>query len=108
MTWPRGLALSEVYWSPKSLRNWDNFIGRMELQFPRLDAGGMKYALSSYNVIYTPVRNKDGRAFSVKLSSEINGLDIYYTFDGTNPYPYYPKYTGEPINWPGGATQITS
>ncbi len=108
MTWPRGLALSEVYWSPKSLRNWDNFIERMELQFPRLDAGGIKYALSSYNVVYTPVRSKDGRAFSVKLSSEIKGLDIYYTFDGTNPDPYYPKYTGEPINFPVGATQITA
>jgi hexosaminidase len=108
MTWPRGLALAEVYWSPKSERNWDNFIIRMEAQFPRLDAGGIKYALSSYNVIYTPVRNKDGRAFSVKLSSEIKGLDIYYSFDGTNPDPYYPKYTGEPINFPVGATQITA
>ena len=82
MTWPRGLALSEVYWSPKSRRNWDDFIGRMEAQFPRLDEEGTKYALSAYNVIYTPVRGKDNRAFSVKLSTEIKGLDIYYTFDG--------------------------
>ncbi len=108
MTWPRGLALSEVYWSPKSSRNWDKFIAKMEAQFPRLDAGGIKYALSSYNVIYTPVRAKDGRGISVKISSEIKGLDIYYTFDGTNPDPYYPKYTGEPIIFPLGATQITA
>ncbi len=108
MTWPRGLALAEVYWSPKIERNWDHFIEKMEAQFPRLDAEGVKYALSSYNVIYTPVRNKDGRPFSVKLSSEIKGLDIYYSFDGTNPDPYYPKYNGEPINFPVGATQITA
>jgi hexosaminidase len=108
MTWPRGLALAEVYWSPKAERNWDNFIERMEAQFPRLDAEGVKYALSSYNVIYTPVKNKDGRPFSVKLSSEINGLEIYYSFDGTNPDIYYPKYSGEPINFPVGATQITA
>ena len=108
MIWPRGLALSEVYWSPKTSRNWDHFIERMEAQFPRMDAEGTKYALSAYNVIYTPVKNKDGRTFSVKLSSEINGLEIYYTFDGTNPDPYYPKYTGEPINFPAGATQITA
>jgi hexosaminidase len=108
MTWPRGLALAEVYWSPKANRNWDNFIERMEAQFPRLDAEGVKYALSAYNVIYTPIKNKDGRAFSIKLSTEIKGLDIYYTFDATNPDPYYPKYTGEPINFPVGATQITA
>ena len=108
MTWPRGLALSEVYWSPKASRNWEYFIEKMEAQFPRLDAGGIKYARSAYNVIYTPVRNKDGRTYSVKISSEIKGLDIFYTFDGTNPDPYYPKYTGEPISFPVGATQITA
>ena len=100
MTWPRGLALAEVYWSPKADRNWDHFIEKMEAQFPRLDAAGIKYARSAYNVIYTPVRNKDGRSYSVKISSEIKGLDIYYTFDGTNPDPWYPKYTGEPISFP--------
>jgi hexosaminidase len=108
MIWPRGLALSEVYWSPKARRNWDDFIVRMEAQFPRMDAAGIKYALSAYNVIYTPVKGKENRTFSVKLSTEIKGLDIYYTFDGTNPDPWYPKYTGELINFPVGATQITA
>ncbi len=108
MTWPRGLALAEVYWSPKADRNWDHFVQKMEAQFPRLDAEGTKYALSAYNVMYTPVRIKDSRSFSVKLSTEIKGLDIYYTFDGTNPDPYYPKYSGEPLNFPVGATQITA
>jgi hexosaminidase len=108
MTWPRAQALAEVYWSPKSSRNWDLFIEKMEAQFPRLDAAGIKYALSAYNVIFTPVRNKDSRAVSVKITTEIKGLDIYYTFDGTNPDPYYPKYTGEPVSFPLGATQITA
>ena len=44
---PRGLALAEVYWSPKASRNWDGFIVRMEAQFPRLDAEGIKYARSA-------------------------------------------------------------
>jgi hexosaminidase len=108
MVWPRGLALAEVYWSPRSSRNWDRFIEKMEAQFPRLDAAGIKYSLSAYNVIYTPVKTGDSRSFLLKLSSEIKGLDIYYTFDGTNPDPYYPKYTGEPISFPMGATQITA
>jgi len=105
MTWPRALALSEVYWSPKAERNWDDFIKRMEVQFERFDAADIKYARSAYNVIFTPVRNA-GRDFSVKLSTEIKGLDIYYTFDDTNPDKDYPKYNGEPIKFPFGATQL--
>lgn len=105
MTWPRALALSEVYWSPKSARNWDDFIKRMEVQFHRFDAAGIKYARSAYNVIFTPVRNA-GRDFSVKLSTEIKGLDIYYTFDNTDPDNFYPKYAGEPLVFPLGATQL--
>ena len=108
MIWPRGLALAEVYWSPKASRNWDRFIEKMEGQFPRMDAAGIKYARSAYNVIYTPVRGKDNRSYALKLSTEIKGLDIFYTFDGTNPDPYYPKYAGEPISFPVGATQITA
>ena len=108
MIWPRGLALAEVYWSPKNSRNWDRFIEKMEGQFPRLDAAGIKYARSAYNVIYTAVRTKDNRSYALKMSSEIKGLDIFYTFDGTNPDPYYPKYNGEPIIFPVGATQVTA
>lgn len=107
MVWPRGLALAEVYWSPKTSRNWDRFIEKMEAQFPRLDAAGVKYARSAYNVFYTPVRSGD-RSYSVKLTTEIKGLDIYYTFDGTNPDPLYPKYNGEPVSFPMGATQMTA
>ena len=95
MTWPRGLALAEVYWSPKADRNWDGFIQRMEAQFPRFDVEGIKYALSAYNVMYTPVRNKNSGTVSAKITSEIKGLDIYYSFDGSNPDPYYPNI---PVN----------
>ncbi len=108
MIWPRGLALAEVYWSPKASRNWDRFIEKMEAQFPRLDAAGIKYSRSAYNVIYTPVKTNDNRSYSLKISTEIKGLDIFYTFDGTNPDPYYPKYTGQPISFPMGATQLTA
>jgi hexosaminidase len=80
----------------------------MELQFPRLDAGEINMPECIQCHYNTPVRNKDGRTYSLKISSEIKGLDIYYTFDGTNPDPYYPKYTGEPISFPVGATQVTA
>lgn len=106
MTWPRSLALSEVYWSPKSKRNWDDFISRLEAQFPRLDAAGIKYARSAYNVIATPARDNNG-VLTLRLSTEIKGLDIYYTFDNSDPDPFYPRYSGQPLTFPKGAAQIT-
>ena len=105
MTWPRGLALAEVYWSPKSARNWDSFTDRMEFEFQRMDGAGIKYARSAYNVILTPKRTTD-RELVVSMSTEVKGLDIYYTFDNTNPDPYYPKYDGTPVKFPLGATQL--
>jgi hexosaminidase len=106
MTWPRGLALAEVYWSPKSARNWDDFVSRMETEFTRMDAADIKYARSAYNVIFTPKKGADRGEFTVGLSTEIKGLDIYYTFDLTNPDSHYPKYTGTPLKFPMGATQL--
>jgi hexosaminidase len=105
MTWPRGLALAEVYWSPKSARNWDSFITRMESEFHRMDVADIKYARSAYNVILTPKRGPD-QELLVSMSTEVNGLDIYYTFDNTNPDPHYPKYNGTPVKFPIGAAQL--
>jgi hexosaminidase len=105
MTWPRGLALAEVYWSQKSARNWDSFTGRMEFEFQRMDVAGIKYARSAYNVILTPKRTGD-HELVVSMSTEVKGLDIYYTFDNTNPDTYYPKYDGTPVKFPLGAAQL--
>ena len=107
MTWPRGLALAEVYWSPKSARNWDDFTQRMAFEFKRMDVDGIKYARSAYNAILTSKRVPGGGAdFVVSIASEISGVDIYYTFDQTNPDPTYPKYDGTPLRFPLGASQI--
>lgn len=106
MTWPRSLALAEVYWSPKSKRNWDSFINRMEAHYPRMDAAGIKYARSAYNAIATPARDNNG-VLTVRLSTEIKGLDIYYTFDNSDPDTFYPRYNGQPLTFPKGAAQIT-
>lgn len=105
MTWPRGLALSEVFWSQKSGRDWPDFIKRMEWQFRRLDAAQVKYARSAFDAIISAVRGSDD-SLQVKLETEIPGLDIYYTFDGTDPDNFYPKYGGAPLDIPTGASEI--
>jgi hexosaminidase len=105
MTWPRGLALAEVYWSPKSARNWDDFTKRVEAEFKRMDAAGIKYAHSAFDPLLVPKRLPGGE-LTVALTAEVSGLDIYYSFDQTNPDNTYPKYNGTPLKFPMGANQI--
>lgn len=105
MTWPRGLALAEVLWSPRSKRNWLEFVRRMENTFEHMDAAGVKYARSVYDPVISAVQNADS-SLQVKLTTEIPGLDIYYTFDGTDPDNFYPKYKGTLLDIPKDARQI--
>lgn len=44
MVFPRMSALAEVVWTPKELKNWDGFAGRMSKQFKRYDFIGLNYA----------------------------------------------------------------
>jgi hexosaminidase len=106
MTWPRSLALAEVYWSPKNQKDWNNFVDRMEAQFPRLDKSGTKYATSFNNAIVKPVKANNTDSLAVMLSSELEGTEIYYTFDGTDPDNHSPKYKGEPVIFWKGADEI--
>ncbi|HEY3244253.1 MAG TPA: beta-N-acetylhexosaminidase [Phycisphaerae bacterium] len=43
LAFPRLCALAEVTWSPKELRDWDDFSARMKTHYRRLDALGVKY-----------------------------------------------------------------
>src|SRR5262249_24079703 len=105
MTWPRALALSEVYWSPKAARSWDDFTRRMEEEVHYFDAASIKYARSAFNFIFILKRTPD-RDFTVDMTTEVHGLDIYYTFDNTNPDLYSNKYDGTPVRFPLGAAQL--
>lgn len=102
MTWPRSLALAEVYWSPAEKKNWDDFIRRMEAHFERLEAGRVNFSRSVYDVKIEPSKNAAGKVL-LKLFTEINDCEIYYTFDGTNPDNFLPKYSHQTIEIPRGA-----
>ncbi|MEO5650111.1 MAG: family 20 glycosylhydrolase [Ginsengibacter sp.] len=92
MVWPRAMAISEAVWSPKEKRNWDNFSGRVEKHFKRLDAAEIKYAPSVYDPIFNVSKASDN-LLQIELATEIKGLDIYYSFDNSFPDNFYPKYT---------------
>ncbi|RZK42241.1 MAG: beta-N-acetylhexosaminidase [Pedobacter sp.] len=92
MTWPRGFAIAESVWSPKEKKNWKNFFARTEQHFKRLDIAETKYAPSVYDPIFEVKRGAD-KQLQVTLSTEVEGLDMYYSFDHSFPDHFYPKYT---------------
>lgn len=105
MTWPRALALAEVFWSPKEKRNWESFVPRMEAQWCIFDFDHVNYAPSVYDPNIYPVKGESGE-LKVAFRSELKDLDIYYTFDFSFPDQYSQKYTGEPFSMPSGSTEI--
>lgn len=92
MIWPRAFAISESVWSPADKKNWTNFIDRTEQHFKRLDQAETKYSPAIYDPIINVRRSAD-RQLMVDLTPEIDGLDIYYSFDNSSPDRFYPKYT---------------
>lgn len=103
MTWPRGWALAEDYWSPDASKNWDNFIQRVEKQFERSDLEGVNYSTAIYDAIVN-VRKSNGK-MAITLASEVPGLHIYYTVDGAMPGIYSPEYT-KPFDLPDGPVTL--
>ena len=95
MIWPRSMAVAEDLWTPKEKKDWDNFAGRVEATFARLDVEQVKYSRSMFDAIITPKKEVSANdSVTVDLATEITGLDIYYSFDNSNPDNFYPKYSG--------------
>jgi hexosaminidase len=103
MTWPRAFAVAECLWSPKEKKNWNDFIHRVEEHFSRFNEAEIKYAPSMYDPIFDV--NKEGEQLKVEMSTEIDGLDIYYSFDNSFPDRFYPKYT-QPVPVPRDAVAM--
>ena len=79
MTWPRAFAISESLWSPKAVKNWNDFARRVEEHFARFDIAKIKYSPGIYDPVINPVTTPD-KQLRIELSIKIEGLDIYYTF----------------------------
>jgi hexosaminidase len=91
MTWPRGWALAEDFWSPNATKNWTGFIKRVENQFSRSEIEGINYSTAVYDAIIN-ISGKEG-SLKAELKTEIPGLDIYYSVDGSMPNQYSSKYS---------------
>ena len=104
MVWPRSFAIAEALWSPKEKRDWKNFVPRVENHFKRYDFAEKKYAPSIYDPIFTVGRDST-KPLTLTLTTEIDGLDIYYSFDNSFPDRFYPKANG-PIEVPKDASTM--
>jgi hexosaminidase len=86
MAYPRACAMAEVVWSPKNTRNWTDFSKRIQPHFARMDAAGLKFARSFYDVTASFAGSK------VTLKANDPMLEIRYTTDGKPPTMNSPKY----------------
>lgn len=103
MIWPRALAVSESVWSPKSVKDWKSFVARVENEFVRMDEADIRYSRSMFDPIVKTSR--EGGNIKLTLETEIEGVDIHYSYDGSFPDNYYPKYTG-PLIVPKDALEV--
>jgi len=91
--YPRVLAVAELGWSQPKLKNYDDFLGRLENQRARLDMHNINY--------FIPVPEHDGMpscdfiAFIDSASLALKAgepVKIVYTTDGSEPNAQSPVY----------------
>jgi len=103
MFWPRSFALAEVLWAPRQERNWTSFVSRTEVQLDRLANADINFSRSFYDAIIIPSKDEKGNLL-IRLDTEIEGLEIHYTFDNTYPDHHTPLYQkGEKLTIPKDA-----
>jgi hexosaminidase len=102
MTYPRAWALAEIYWSPVGTNKWEEFVPRLENEFMRAKIAGINFSRAVYDVLVTAEKNAE--TILISLETEMPGLDIYYTIDGTMPNTQSPKYSTPVLLPPGNIT----
>lgn len=96
MAYPRALALAEVLWSPKNVRDWNNFSSRLLNHFQFLDKLKVNYSKSIFDVTTQTISDTINNKIKVKIDKLISGGEIHYTLDGKEPSSKSSLYT-EPI-----------
>lgn len=87
MALPRLAALAEAVWSPKERRDWPDFAARIGGLLPRYEKAGLNFSRSAYNIAVRAESRLGGTRVALTLETEIPGLDIRYTTNGSDPGP---------------------
>lgn len=81
---PRLLAMSEVLWSYPTDRNYADFYGRVQQQYPNLEALGVKYGAETIAIrLKNSITEK--KEIEIELLAGTTDLDIYYNLNNTAP-----------------------
>ncbi|MFK8274903.1 family 20 glycosylhydrolase [Capnocytophaga cynodegmi] len=80
MIFPRLLALAEIVWTPQEMKNWNNFMNRVQKLLPRLELMNINYSKSMYQVS-SKIENQDNKVI-ITLHSELPEADIRYSLNG--------------------------
>jgi len=90
MAWPRGVAVSEMLWSPKSKRNFRSFIDRLTIHMDRLKAMGVNARPLDANLGLPTAEWKAGQ---VSNNYQVKDWDITSAFVGNGKYAVRFQYT---------------
>ncbi|NID16827.1 beta-N-acetylhexosaminidase [Luteibacter yeojuensis] len=99
---PRIAALAELGWSPPGARDWNGFLARLPAEMVRYRALGIGAADSAFAPTFGISRAADG-GMRVVLANQVDGGDIRFTTDGTEPVATSATYT-QPLTLPMGST----
>lgn len=90
MSFPRTYAIAESAWTAHENKDWNDFTNRLNTQFDRLDEQDVRYAVSAFSPWID--HKGDGNQIEVQMHTEVNGLNIHYTLDGSEPTNQSFKY----------------
>lgn len=93
MAYPRALALAEVVWSPTEVRHWEGFRDRLGPHLERLDSLDVNYRLPDVTGLAED-RVVAGESVAVTLGHPVEGADIRFTLNGSEPTRESPSYIG--------------
>jgi len=94
MSMPRMGALSEVLWSPRQSRSWEDFLPRLVRHFRVLDLLGVHYSRSLFQLKADVGRGRGGQGILYSLSVPMDSGEIRYTTDGSDPTSASDRYGG--------------
>jgi len=84
MIFPRLMALAEVLWTDKDLKDYPDFQNRLSYWYANLDVLDMNYRID-YPHGFKQVNKTLDNSFSISLSSDNSKAKIYYTINGFDP-----------------------
>lgn len=94
---PRLTALAEVLWTYPKERNYDEFATRLQSFYDRLDEKNVNYTYEIPPLTFIEAFDKEKNQFIIDVKVNQQGLDLFYTTDGSEPTTKSFKYSDKII-----------